>query len=469
MMTSVLLSSLILSAAGPVDAAGSVAKALQQEFADTARLSQAAVVNISTIHEEEIQVVSPHFFFGIPDEGFLDPRSPRRTYKRRTGGVGSGFLIDASGHVITNDHVVREADEIKVTLTDSAGKEETLPGKVVGRDPNLDLAVVQIQAKRTFPHLKFGDSDKVRVGDWAIAIGSPFALQQTVTAGIISAVRQSLSIEGLPYPNLLQTDAAINQGNSGGPLLNIDGEVIGVNTAIYSPSGAFAGIGFAIPVNEVKLALEYLLAGRRSPTGWLGVDMLPVDQLVRRRFALPQESVVLVNSVISGSPAEKGGLRRGDVILKLDDAPIQSPQDLVAKIARRKPGSEIHLELFRKGSLLKVALRLGERPDAQDLARLRPQPRENEDAEEPERDSFTWEGVLFETDRRGIVRVARVEPASPLRGTLREGDVLRGIDGTEVSDISGLRKAAGGADLRKGAVFDVLRRGRPLYLSVRTG
>ena len=465
----ILPSFLLLSLAAPAKAAGSVAKALQDEFSNTARLSRGAVVNISTIHEEEIQVLSPHFFFGLPDEDSFDPSPRRRTYKHRTGGVGSGFIIDTAGHVLTNDHVVREAAQIKVTLTGPGGKEETLPGKVVGRDPNLDLAVVQIQAKRSFPFLKFGDSDKVRVGDWAIAIGSPFSLQQTVTAGIISAVRQSLSIEGLPYPNLLQTDAAINQGNSGGPLLNIDGEVIGVNTAIYSPSGAFAGIGFAIPVNEVKLALEYLLAGRQSPTGWLGVDMLPIDELVRRRFALPRESVVLVNSVMPGSPAEKGGLRRGDVILKLDDAPIQSPQDLVAKIARRKPGSEIRLELFRKGSITKASVRLGERPEAQDLSRLRSEPLEREETEEPERDSFSWEGVLFETDKLGTVRVARVEASSPLRGTLRENDVLRGIDGTEVSDLAGLRKAAGGADLRKGAVFDVLRRGRPLYLSVRTG
>lgn len=465
MMTQALLSCL-LSSVGPARAAESAARALQDEFAKTAQLSQGAVVNISTIHEEEIQVLSPNFFFGFPDEEFLDPSPRRRTYKQRTGGVGSGFIIDQAGHVVTNDHVIREATQIKVTLTLPDGKEETLPGKVVGRDPNLDLAVVQIQAKRSFPHLRFGDSDKVRVGNWAIAIGSPFALQQTVTAGIISAVRQSLSIEGLPYPNLLQTDAAINQGNSGGPLLDLDGEVIGVNTAIYSPSGAFAGIGFAIPANEVKLALEYLLAGKQSPTGWLGVDMLPIDDLVRSRFGLPQEGVVLVNAVLPGSPAEKGGLKRGDVILKLDGSPIQSPQDLVARVTRRKPGSEVRMQVFRKGAVLDLNARLGERPEPQDLPRLRSQAPERE---EPESESFAWEGVLFETGREGTVRVARVEPSSPLRGTLREGDLVRGVDGTEVADLQGLRRAAGSADLRKGAVFDVLRRGRPLYLSVRTG
>ncbi|MBI5242801.1 MAG: trypsin-like peptidase domain-containing protein [Elusimicrobia bacterium] len=453
-------------------AQASTARALQDEFAGIAQAAKPAVVNISTIHEEELQVVSPNYLFGSPEDIFEQlygaPRA--RTYKYRTGGVGSGFIMDPAGHVITNDHVVRDATEIKVTLTRASGREETLPGKVIGRDPNLDLAVVRIQAGRGFPFLKLADSDKVRVGEWAMAIGSPFALEQTVTVGVVSAVRQSLSIEGRPYRNLIQTDAAINQGNSGGPLLSLDGEVIGVNTAIFSPSGASAGVGFAIAANEIKLALEYLLAGRQSPVGWLGVEAAPIDELIRRRFRLPTAEGVIVGAVVPGGPAQKADLRRGDAIFELDGRPVESPQDLVARITRLKPGSEVPIGIYRKGAPMTIKVRIGERPAPADPARRPQAPPEAPEEEAPQDQGaavLSWEGAVFERTPQGV-RVASVEPSSPMHGILKPGDWVRGLDSREVATLEDLKAAAAGADLRRGVVFDVVRRGRAMYLSVKS-
>jgi serine protease Do len=471
LILTLLLSGLPVSAS----AQASAARQMQDEFARLAQTAKPAVVNISTMREEELHVLEPNYYFGSPDDPFqfLYGAPQRRTYKYRTGGVGSGCIIDPSGHVLTNDHVVSDATEIKVTLALPDGREETLPGKVVGRDPNLDLAVIQIKAEdaRKFPFLKLGDSDKVRVGDWGMAIGSPFALEQTVTLGVISAQRQSLVIEGHPYRNMIQTDAAINQGNSGGPLLSLDGEVIGVNTAIFSPSGASAGIGFAIPANEIKLALEYLLAGRQSPIGWLGVEAAPLDELIRRRFNLPTADGVIVNAVVPGSPAEKADLRRGDAIVVLDGKPVQSPQDLVARITRLKPGAKVPIGIYREGAPLTLDVRISERPQALDMARRPERSASAPEQESPESQDATavlsWEGAVFERADGGA-RISSIEPTSPLHGTLRAGDIVRGVDNREVRTLEDLKAAAATADLRRGVVFDVLRRGRPMYLSVKS-
>ncbi|MBI4249061.1 MAG: trypsin-like peptidase domain-containing protein, partial [Elusimicrobia bacterium] len=251
---------LILVWAVPAQALNSALSQLQEGFSSVAAKAKPAVVNIQVIHEQRVQV--PYeFYFGDPEDlfqEFFQGQPRKRETLRRFKGTGTGVIINADGYVLTNEHVVSDAGEIDVTLTKADGKQTTLPGKVVGTDPGLDLAVVKIQTGRDFPFLRLADSDKVKVGDWAVAIGSPFELQQTVTVGVISAVRQSLLIEGRNYANMLQTDAAINRGNSGGPLLNLEGDVIGINTAIYSPSGAFAGIGFSVPANEIREVLDQL-------------------------------------------------------------------------------------------------------------------------------------------------------------------------------------------------------------------
>jgi serine protease Do len=288
---------------------------LQDSFARVAAQIKPAVVSITATHVETLQAAPEQYYFGDPFEEFFrqfngqpsQPRSlrPPRQYQRRQQGMGSGVVVDPRGYILTNEHVVREADELTVTFQSPEEKKYT--GKVVGSDPRSDLAVIKIDSKSPLTYAALGDSDKVRVGDWAIAVGSPFGLEQTVTVGVISAMRQSLNIEGMNYSGLLQTDAAINRGNSGGPLVNIQGEVVGINTAIYAPTGVFAGIGFAIPANRIKDIMEQLIEKGHVVRGWMGVEILAVNEVMANQFNLPNAEGVMVNGVQPDSPAAKAG------------------------------------------------------------------------------------------------------------------------------------------------------------------
>ncbi len=449
------------SAANPALGA---AMQLQEAFAEVASKAKPAVVNISTVYEGRVQVPAPpSFFFGDPEDMFQQfwGQPPYRTYKYKSQGTGSGFIIDARGYVLTNYHVVEGANEIQVARTLADGKIVTHPGRVIGRDPTLDLAVIKIDSKETFPHLGFADSSKLRVGEWAIAIGSPFSLEQTVTAGIISAVRQSLTIEGRRYTGMIQTDAAINRGNSGGPLLNLRGEVIGINTAIYSPSGASAGIGFAIASNEAKTVLDVLLAGKSR--GWIGVEAAPVDEVIRRRFALPSAQGVLVNAVFKGSPAEKAGIRRGDVIFSFDGTLIKAPQDLVAAAAHKAAGQKVELELYRRGAPLTVKLTLGRRPEEGRLEPAGPPAAEEEAAP---RAKYTWEGVEFGSTEHGV-RVENIRRDSPLFGFLKKDDIVRGLGDVSIESLDDLKRAAAKSKPSEGLFLDIVRNGQEMYLSIK--
>ncbi|MBI4055277.1 MAG: trypsin-like peptidase domain-containing protein [Elusimicrobia bacterium] len=428
---------------------------LQEAFVGVAKMAKHSVANISTVHVER---GAPRFYLGDPWEDFLQQffygqRPPPRTQEWRTQGMGSGFLIDSRGYILTNEHVVRGADEIRITLIQQDGVEKTYPGQVAGRDPTLDLAVVRIAKQGTYPALKLGDSSRVRVGDWAIAIGSPFGLEQTVTAGIVSAVRQSVSIENRVYPNLLQTDAAINRGNSGGPLLNIRGEVIGINTAIYTPSGAFAGVGFAIPIDEVKQILDQLLQGAPIARGWLGIETVPTDPVIQKRFRLPEQEGALVNEVIPSSPAEKAGLERGDVLLKFNGQKVKDPSHLVLLVTQTPPGKRVALEVLRQGRLKKLWVTMGDRSTVHPAgAKSKGQ---------------TWEGILVAVAEEGV-EILEIEAGSKLRGYLQPGDILKGMDQTRISTLNDFQKAAAVARLADGVVFDILRNGQPMYISVQS-
>lgn len=442
--------------------------ALQDSFASLAAAAKPAVVNITSVHVHDGHPAIP-FFFGDPED-FLGPDHPPiprgrgrgRPRRWRSEGNGSGVLIDPRGYILTNDHVVSGAEKLKVTLTGADGKRKTVEARVAGSDPSLDLAVIKLQEPGKYPFLKLGDSSKIRVGDWAVAIGSPFGLEQTLTVGVISAVRQSLPIEGRRYSNLIQTDASINQGNSGGPLLNLQGEVVGINTAIYSPSGASAGVGFALAVNEAKAVLDSLLEGRKVSHGYLGVELAEVDEVLRREFDLPEEGGALVNSVLPKSPAEKAGLKRGDLILKLDGAPAENPGALSAAVRRLKAGSKVSLSITRSGKVRELEAILAERPDSG------AQPREKDFRPRAgsETESFSWEGAQFESAEGGV-EVGEVEEDSPFYGTLLPGDILRAIGKTQVPDLEALRRAAKDADFKKGLALDLLRDGKPLFVSVR--
>lgn len=428
---------------------------LQAAFNKVADMAKPAVVNIQVIQEHRARVYEPEFFFGIPD--FRE-----RIYRWETQGAGSGVIIDPDGYVLTNAHVVRGANEIRITRIGPGGKEIAYSGEVTGSDPRLDIAVVRIKSSRKLPYLKLADSAKIKVGDWVLAVGYPFGFKQTVTAGIVSSLDQSLVIEGRRYPNLIQTDAAINQGNSGGPLLNLNGEVIGINAAIFSPSGAFAGIGFAIPVKDMKWILDGLISGKEVKRGWIGVLLAPMNNLIVKRLGLPVSEGALINSVIEGSPAARAGIKRGDIIVSCDGKRISSSGELVSIVFLKKPGTTIKLELYRKGVEKEVFVKLAERPDERTLQNLRELPASSEmEAKIP-----GWEGIEVSISN-ARAEIISINWDSKLHGYLKTGDILNGINRKEIKSEETFEKATAGADLSDGVVFDITRNGQPMYISVQ--
>lgn len=277
--------------------------------------------------------------------------------------TGSGFIISDDGYILTNNHVIDGADKITVIM--EGGKE--LEGKVIGTDPQSDVALVKVAAEGKLPYLRLGDSDKLEVGEWVIAIGSPFGLDRTVTVGVVSAKgRNHVGIN--EYENFIQTDAAINPGNSGGPLLNIHGEVIGINTAIFSRSGGYMGIGFAIPVNMAKSVKTQLLADGKVTRSWLGVAIQDITEDLARSFKLSKKNGALVTEVTAGSPAAKAGLKKGDVILSFDGQPVSDVADLRNRVALLPVGTKVEVSLIREEKTMNLTVQVEAQPG--DMAQI---------------------------------------------------------------------------------------------------
>jgi len=473
---------------GPTAAVHPEVLNLQASFSKVADLVMPAVVAITTTHVENVQE-NPQFFFGDPLEQFFEqfgqgegspyehPRmAPRGSRKFKMEGMGSGVIIDPTGLVLTNEHVVHDADEIKVLLYDKAGKKTEYDGKVVGKDARTDIAVIRIKAGHKLPFAALGNSENVKVGDWAIAIGSPFGLSQTFTVGVISAARQSLDIEDREYSNLIQTDAAINRGNSGGPLLNIKGEVVGINTAIYAPTGVFAGIGFAVPINQAKAILDELVEKGHVVRGWLGVELArEITPAMVNAFGLPDIKGALVNSVMKGSPAEKAGFKRGDVVRNFNANPVESSDKLQALVAATPPNKKVNVDVLRDRKKVTLELMLGERPESADVGG------DEETApagSESKQNKKAWLGAHVSNlspdmaesfhqppDVQGVL-VTDVDGGSQAEDVgLAPGDIVRAVNQIPTPDIHAFTKAIGNVKLSEGIVLDVLRQGRPIYLS----
>jgi len=368
------LSLVMVLGAGNVDA-----RAPMESFADIVDDIAPAVVNISTSKaitggagqggEEAFPFPQPPP--GSPFEDFFREffdreRSPEQAPQtRRTSSLGSGFVVDAEGYVVTNNHVIAEADEIQVVFSDDKSYEAEL----IGKDTKTDLALLKIKDDSgPFPAVEFADSDAVRVGDWMIAIGNPFGLGNTVTAGIISA--RSRDIRAGPYDDFLQVDAPINRGNSGGPSFNLDGKVIGINTAIFSPSGGNVGIGFAIPANLAVPVINSLREDGRVKRGWLGVRIQTVTDEIAESLGLDESSGALVASVTSGGPAEIAAIEPGDVVLKFDGKKIDRMRGLPRIVAETPIGKAVDVLIWRRGEEQIVQVELGELPDDDELAAL---------------------------------------------------------------------------------------------------
>jgi len=343
---------------------GSIARgAAPPDFADLAEKLSPTVVNIYTTQTVEVSS-SPHQFFFPDDMDIPEPfkrffglpekpeqPAPKRQMERTS--LGSGVIVTADGYILTNNHVVEDADEINVTLYNF----EEYQAEIVGRDPKSDLALIKIEPKSNLQFVTFGDSDSLRVGEWVLAIGNPFGLQQTVTSGIISA--KARSINNQSYGNFIQTDASINPGNSGGPLFNLAGEMVGVNTAIFSRTGGNIGIGFAIPVNMAKNVFAQLKEFGRVTRGWLGVMIQQVTTDLADNFGLDRPIGALVGQVIPDSPADKAGLRAGDVIIEYNGKEVSQMSMLPALVANTAVGTKAPLVIIRDGKRQNITVEIG--------------------------------------------------------------------------------------------------------------
>jgi serine protease Do len=341
-----------------------------ENIADVAEQVIDAVVNISTSQKVDARLGNmPDLPPGSPMEEFFDEffknrrgRGDQDQMPRRINSLGSGFIIDPSGLVVTNNHVIADADEINVILNDGT----KLPAELVGKDTKSDLALLRVHSDKPLKAVKFGDSDKLRLGEWVIAIGNPFSLGGTVTAGIVSA--RNRDINSGPYDNYIQTDAAINRGNSGGPLFNLNGEVIGVNTAIISPSGGSIGIGFAVPSNSALAVIDQLRQFGETRRGWLGVRIQQVSDDIAESLSIKPARGALVAGVDDRGPAKPAGIEPGDVVVKFDGHDIKEMHDLPRIVAATPVGKEVEVVIIRKGKEETHTVKIGRLEDGEKVA-----------------------------------------------------------------------------------------------------
>ncbi|ROQ93441.1 DegQ family serine endoprotease [Desulfosoma caldarium] len=434
---------------------------LPPSFADLADKVKDSVVNISTT-----QVIKGH-----PLQPFMEPNSPFREFfgdeffkrffgdipkgSRKTNSLGSGVVIDASGLILTNNHVVEKATEIKIKLQNG----QEYAAKVVGRDPKTDLALIQAEPDKNFPKpAALGDSNALRVGDWVMAVGNPFGLGHTVTVGIISA--KGRIIGAGPYDDFLQTDAAINPGNSGGPLFNMNGEVVGINTAIVARG---QGIGFAIPINVAKDLLPQLRTGK-IVRGWLGIMIQDVTPEIGESFGLKETKGVLVSDVVKDSPAEKGGIEVGDIITKFNGEEVHDAHELSRRVAATPPNSKVKVELLRDGSKKVLTITLGTMPDEEEAA-AQPESRESvwglkvQNMTKPLAERFGWD-----SSERGVI-VTEVEPDSPAaEARIQPGDLIKEVNRKKIQNVRDYNQAMKGAEKKKSLLLLVKRGQRSFYV-----
>ena len=423
-----LASLILLMGAFFAQAAG--ARAVPTSFADLAERLSPAVVNISTsqtVKRPNIGPKIPELPQGSPFEDFFkdffDKRGGQGPSSRKVQSLGSGFVVDPQGYIVTNNHVIENADEIVVNFPNG----DSLDAKLVGTDPKTDLAVLKLteEPSEPIPFVKFGDSDAARVGDWVIAIGNPFGLGGSVTAGIISA--RNRNINSGPYDDYLQTDAAINRGNSGGPLFNMDGDVVGVNTAIYSPTGGSVGVGFSVPAAIASNVVDQLREFGEIRRGWIGVRIREVSEELAEGLDLDKPMGALVEDVTKEGPAEEGGVEIGDVILSFDGKEIEEMHDLPRAVAETAAGDTVRMIVSRKGKTQTLKITVG-LLDAEGKA--------VSDEEDEEKAVESGEVVLGMT-LAGLDR--KLREANDIKAD-QEGVLITDVDSTSAAAKKGLRR-----------------------------
>jgi len=427
-------------------------------FSELAEKVRSGVVNIQVVKKVQNAGMGIPNFRGNPFGDFFGPFSdgtPPGGYKQR--GVGSGFVMSRDGYILTNNHVVEDADQIKVKFAD--GKE--YEGKVVGRDPKTDLAVVKINGAADLQPLTLANSDDLKVGSWVVAVGSPFGLEQTVTAGIVSA--KGRVIGSGPYDNFIQTDASINPGNSGGPLINMKGEVVGVNTAIIAGG---QGIGFAIPINMVKEIAPQLKDKGHVTRGWLGVSIQEITPELGKSLGLKESKGALVAQVVSGSPAEKAGIEQGDVIVAFDGKEIGDSKDLPRTVASTPVGKTVTVKVSRDGKLMDRQVKLGEMEEkGAEVAGKSPAHKSlGISVQNVTPDLARSFGLKNESG----VLVIRVEPGSPAaEAGIREGDVISQVNRKPVKDVDDFAKKIESAKGQESVLLLIQRGQMNLFAAVK--
>ncbi|HEX8136888.1 MAG TPA: DegQ family serine endoprotease [Pyrinomonadaceae bacterium] len=445
-----------------------VAALAQNSYAEVVSRVSPAVVTIRSERRvraaEQFPFMDDPFFREFFGDRFRNAQP--RPQERLQRGLGSGVIVSADGYILTNHHVVDGAEEIRVELSDN----RTLVAKVVGSDPPSDLAVLKVDAQG-LPVLSLGDSDRVRVGDVVLAVGNPLGVGQTVTMGIISAKGRSTGLSDGSFEDFLQTDAPINTGNSGGALVNTNGELVGINSQILSPSGGNIGIGFAIPANMARSVMDQLLKGGKVRRGMLGLTIQQVTPDLASSLGLPNARGALVSSVQPGSPAERAGLKRGDVITAINGAPISDSNSLRNQIARTQPGTEVTLTISRDNREQQVRVTLGELPADKSRAATG---ESSGGATDTGKLGINVEPLTpalasrldLPSRAQGLV-VTNVDPVGPAaEAGIREGDLIEEVNRQPVRSVADLESALGQTATRP-ALLLINRRGDSLFLTVR--
>ena len=430
-------------------------------MAEVSEAVKPAIVNISTTRTEKTpqNPFAPFFndpffekFFG---DRFRNQETPKE-HKEKS--LGSGVIVSTDGYILTNNHVIRNADEIKVLLSDK----REFTGKVIGNDSKTDISVIKIDADN-LQTITIGDSDKLRVGEIVLTIGSPYGLNQTVTMGIVSAVGRA-NVGIADYEDFIQTDAAINPGNSGGALVNARGELVGINTAIFSTTGGYQGIGFAIPSNMAHAVMESLIKKGKVVRGWLGVSIQPITPELAKQFNIKEEYGALVGEVIAGSPAEKAGILRGDVIIEFNGKKVDEPYNLRNTVANTLPGEAVKLKIIREGQTEMITVKIGELP-SEIQAELKEYENALKGVSVQDLTPDLYQKLNIPGKIKGVV-ITRINEGSPAQENLLPGDIIQEINRKAIANLQDFENIASKIKPVENILLLIFRKGTSLFMSI---
>lgn len=430
-------------------------------FSEIVRAVSPAVVNISSTKTVKRQPTPFDEFFD-----FLYPFPDARSKRWKEQSLGSGIIVSPEGYIVTNNHVVEQADEIKVILYDK----KSFRAKIIGADPKTDIAIIKIESKG-LPVVPWGDSDKLQVGEFVLAIGNPFGLSNTVTMGIISAVGRA-DVGIADYEDFIQTDAAINPGNSGGPLVNIRGELIGINTAIFSKTGGYQGIGFSVPSNMTRLVMEQLIKEGKVTRGWIGVTIQELTPEIAQKFGIKSNEGALVNDVVKGSPAYKSGIARGDIILEFDGKKVRDVGTLRNAVAQTKVGAQVKVRILRRDKEMNFTVTVVELPS--EPGEVVPS---SSGGTETDRNILSGMTVIDLTPsiakqlglaaaEKGVI-IVKIEPGSPSDNAgIKKGDIIQEIDRKRIANLNDFNRMVSDVKQDEAVLLFINRGGKKLYIAL---